>query len=132
MTALVFGPEALQVEQKKFEYEIPSIDGVVKKKSRTLKVIEQKGEIKEKGVFKIGHSVSESMTFMPSTYRRDGDETNSHYVDVAGLHDTGGDFIDFINVFVNKQLFKPAKSVRFLVPITYASQLESRGKVLKD
>lgn len=132
MTSLVFGTEALRQVKQKFDFELKMPDGEVKIKQRMKTVIEQTDQVQSKGVFKIGHSISESMTFMPSVQMRNGDATQSVYVDVAGLQDTGGDFIDYINSFVTKQLFKSAKSVRFLVAITYSSLMESRGKILKD
>ena len=55
---------------------------------------------------------------MPQMYRREGDTTNTIYVDVAGTDDTGTELIELINVFVTLKIFRLAKKVRFLVPLT--------------
>lgn len=54
----------------------------------------------------------------------DRSHDNVVYADIAGLYDTGGDFINFINCFINKFLFNIANSIRFLVPIT-KSQIDT-------
>ena len=69
---------------------------------------------------------------MPCAFRREDDTTNSVYVDIAGLRDTNGDFVDYLNCLVSTQLFKSAKSVRFIVAITFDSLMESRGRILKE
>ena len=49
------------------------------------------------------------------------------YADIAGLMDTGGDLLEYINCFVNKKLFNIADKVKFLFPITFDSLKEERG-----
>lgn len=78
-------------------------------------------------MFHIGHSDSESMTFLPQV-RKKGDGSDSLYVDIAGQQDTGGELIEFINIFVTKELFRKAHKVRFLVPIPQAQVADARGK----
>ena len=60
--------------------------------------------------------------------QRKDNATNTIYVDIAGQQDTGGELIEFINIFVTKELFRRAKSVRFLVPIPQAQVSDARGK----
>ena len=40
------------------------------------------------------------------------------YIDVAGLLDSGGDLLEFINQFTVKRIFNLAKHVRILTPMT--------------
>ena len=47
--------------------------------------------------------------------------------DIAGLHDTGGNLIDLLNVFINKLIFNQAVYLRFIVPLTLAQIKEQRG-----
>lgn len=83
---------------------------------KTIKrvVIDQK---EQKGTFTIGHSDASSMTFLPH-FRKKSADSDTLYADIAGLMDTGGDLLEYINCFVNKKLFNMAKRVRFLFPIT--------------
>jgi hypothetical protein len=83
-------------------------------------------------VFDIGHSDSESKTFLPQTYQKPEDATNTVYVDIAGQQDTGGELIEFVNVFVTKEIFKRSKSVKFIVPIPHAVIGEARGKQTRE
>lgn len=55
------------------------------------------------------------------------DEMNVYFADIAGLNDTGGDTIEFINSFITKEIFRNANSVKFLVPITLNQIMEDRG-----
>jgi len=65
----------------------------------------------------VGHSQSQSMTFMPQ-FIIDKENSDVMWADIAGLQDTGGELISFINSFVNKKIFQLAKQVKFLVPLT--------------
>ena len=49
------------------------------------------------------------------------------YSDIAGLMDTAGDLIEFVNCFMNKKIFNKAKRIKFIVPITKAQMKEVRG-----
>ena len=51
-------------------------------------------------------------------YRREGDKTNTIYVDIAGTDDTGTGLIELINIFLTLKIFRLSKKVRFLVPLT--------------
>ena len=66
------------------------------------------------------------MTFLPHFKQRD-DQSSVLYADIAGLMDTGGDLLEYINCFVNKKLFNMADKVRFLFPMTFDSIKEERG-----
>lgn len=69
--------------------------------------------------FKVGHSASESETLMPAFER---DRTNPNFfrvfADIAGLADTRGEMIQFVNCLVNKYIFNLAGSITFLLPMT--------------
>lgn len=69
---------------------------------------------------------------MPQYYLKPDDDSNTVYVDIAGQQDTGGDLIEFINIFVTKELFKRAKTVRFLVPIPHGVVSDARGKSTRE
>ena len=43
------------------------------------------------------------------------------------MHDTGGNLIDLLNVFINKLIFNQAVYLRFIVPLTLAQIKEQRG-----
>lgn len=86
----------------------------MKKKKRL--VIEQSKELKAKNIFKVGHSQSVSETFIPQ-FAHDK-RSGLLYGDIAGLLDTGGPFMQYINCFMNHVIFKKAKTVRFLVPMS--------------
>lgn len=62
---------------------------------------------------------------MPHFYKVD--KINGMFVDLAGLDDTGGNFISLINCFISKFIFKNAKSVRFLIPFTQVAIQDGRG-----
>lgn len=49
------------------------------------------------------------------------------FADVAGLSDTNGILIEFINMFIIKCIFQRVKRVRFIVPITQAQITNNRG-----
>lgn len=76
-------------------------------------------------VFKIGHSNSESETFLPSFVKHPNNDV--WFVDIAGLNDTGGELIDFCNTFIIKHIFQIAKSVKFIVPIPLAQICDMKG-----
>lgn len=54
------------------------------------------------------------------------------WTDIAGLLDSGGDLISFINSFVNKKLFSIAHEVKFIIPITLDQIRDSRGQKVRD
>ena len=43
---------------------------------------------------------------------------NILFADVAGMNDTNGTLIEFVNSFVLKQLFQRTKRIKLLVPIS--------------
>ena len=90
-------------------------------------MIESKNPKKD---FKIGHSASKSETFLPHFYK--AENIKSMFVDLAGLDDTGGNFISLINCFISKFIFENAKSVRFLIPFTQVAIQDGRGSHIRD
>lgn len=67
-------------------------------------------------IFKIGHSVAKSETFVPNSYY--DAKMNLMLTDVPGLNDTDGVLIEIINNLMIKHIFKKARRVRFLIPIS--------------
>lgn len=83
----------------------------------------------ESEVFKIGHSDTTSQTFLP-TFQYD-QANDLFYGDIAGLQDTSGPLIDFINSFLVKKIFQLANSVRFLFVMTKKQMKETRGMQIR-
>lgn len=79
-------------------------------------MIDQKEEFKSLKNFKIGHSNHESETFLPCFVN--DQKCGLLFADVAGLFDTSGDFIELINVFVNRKILSNSKKVRFIFALT--------------
>ena len=100
-------------------------------KKKKKKVIDLKNEYKEQESFGVGHSQSQSMTFMPQ-FKVDSNNPDVVWADIAGLQDTGGELISFINSFVNKKIFQLAKEVKFLVPLTSQQLSDARGKGVRE
>jgi hypothetical protein len=71
------------------------------------------------------------MTFMPQ-FKQDNNHPDIMWADIAGLQDTGGDLISFINSFVNKKIFQLANKVKFLIPLTSQQLSDARGKGVRD
>ena len=65
MTSLMFGVDALEETKIEYEIEIPMANAPNRKKKKKKPVIEQTDKIKGMNVFSIGHSHSESKTFLP-------------------------------------------------------------------
>jgi len=98
LTSLIFGKDSLEIEK---------IDG--------KRVIKQKKEFELKDLFSIGHD-DVSKTFLPDFYP---DRKNKVlYADIAGLQDTRGNLMEFVNKFVTKYLFMKSKRIKFIVAIT--------------
>jgi len=85
----------------------------MKEKKVKYQVIDQTEDL---NAFTIGHSKSESMTFLPHFVK--DHEAGVVYADIAGLQDTSGDLVEFINCFVTRKIFQMGKNVRFIVPFT--------------
>ena len=132
-SSLLYGPGALEKKAIFEEVEIlaPSgrdrkkgASGVTKKHKRF--VIDTKEELEK---FKIGHSQDTSETFLPSFHL---DKVNDVvYGDIAGLQDTQGGTIQFVNSFVSKEIFRRCKSIRFIVAFTQAQLIEARGQMVR-
>ena len=69
------------------------------------------------GKFAIGHDANRSKTFIP--HFETDHKLDLVYADIAGLKDTNEEIIDILNKFLTKSLFIRAKSVRFIITITY-------------
>jgi hypothetical protein len=118
LNSLLFGPDSL---------ELRTISEKMASGREAKKVVIEQKQTSEG--FAIGHSQSESKTFLPQFKKVDED---LYYVDIAGLHDSGGDLIQFINCFVNKSIFLRASQVKFLFPITYNQIKENRGANVRE
>ena len=127
ISSLVFGPDKLEM---KAVPEKKMVRGV--EKTYYNKIIDQREDFKGwlagqnfDGLFEIGHSKAESKTFIPHFYKPP--DQNMIYSDIAGLMDTAGDLIEYVNCFMNKKIFNQAKKIKFIVPITKAQMKEVRG-----
>jgi len=107
LNSLIHGPDVL--EEKTIQEKI-----LVNKNGKTIEKFKKKTVIDVKKVyiespddmdkfFGIGHSLSQSETFMPVLFPDEDNDVT--WTDVAGLNDTGGEMVSFINSFVIKQLF---------------------------
>ena len=113
-SSLVYGSDALTLRNIEVETRVPVDDqGNVKSVMKKHKVIDHKDG---KDFFEIGHSQHSSKTFFPHFLKDQA--TGLVYADIAGLKDTDGDLIELVNFFINKSIFKKARSLKFLVPIT--------------
>lgn len=111
--SLVFGSESLEVKTISETIEVQKPDGTSKAKKKQRKVIATKFE---KDVFKIGHSKSQSMTFLPDF--EEEQDTKYLFGDLAGFFDTGGSLIDLVNCFITKKIFQKANAVKLILVLT--------------
>ena len=102
LSSLLRGPKTLEKKTITFNIEVLQKDGSKIQKERTKNVIDNK-EVVESKNFIIGHSDTNSETFLP-TFIYD-DVNDIFYGDIAGLQDTSGPLIDFINSFMVKKIF---------------------------
>ena len=73
----------------------------------------------------IGHQLEKSETFFPVLIKCE--EHDYAYVDIAGLQDTGGSIMEYVNQFINKKIFSIADKIRFLIPFTRDQIYDARG-----
>lgn len=73
----------------------------------------------------IGHSLEKSETFIPILIK--SPQHDFSYVDIAGLQDTGGSIMEYVNQFINKKIFSMASKIRFIVPFTRDQIYDARG-----
>ena len=83
----------------------------------------------DKMTLKIGHSASQSETFLPHFVVKQS--TDEIWADIAGFNDTNGEMIETINCLINKIIFNKVKSVRFLVPMTHQQITVNRGNEVR-
>lgn len=98
-----------------------------RRKTRARTILEKKSE---RNYFKIGHSEIQSETFIPS-FKMDK-SSGLLYVDIPGLNDTGGNIIEILNRLMLRNILGRAKTVRFIVPFTYAQVHNNRGSTLRE
>lgn len=80
--------------------------------------------------FEIGHSLTQSHTFIPQVIK---DPAHDYvWVDIAGLNDSGGLLMCLVNGFLAKRLFDLVGQVKFLMPITLEQITEIRGQMLRE
>ena len=96
---------------------------------RQKKVIDNK-QVSPNEDFVIGHSSVNSQTFLP-TFLYDY-QNDVYYGDIAGLQDTSGPLVDFINSFLVKKIFQLASSVRFLYVMTKKQLKDARGMQIRQ
>lgn len=130
LTSIVFGPGHLEEVTKKVPTPMKRKDPKTKEYVEEIKyvsrtVIEQSPEIQAQDIFKVGHSNAISETFIPQ-FSFDN-KSRLMYGDIAGLLDSGGDFMQFINSFMNHVIFKKSRTVRFLVTLSPAQIKNDRG-----
>lgn len=127
-SSLVYGPDSLTVKTIEIESKVPVDDkGGIKTVVKKERVIDQKIQ---REVFQIGHSTHQSQTFFPHFIKDDA--TGIVFADIAGMKDTDGDLVELVNCFVNKSIFKRAKSLKFLVPMTINQLKENRGMGVRE
>ena len=51
---------------------------------------------------------------------------------MPGLIDTGGDMMEYINMFMIKAIFQKAKKIRFIIPITHYQLHNDRGMLARE
>ena len=73
----------------------------------------------------IGHQLEKSETFFPILIKSETDDFC--YIDIAGLQDTGGSIMEYINQFINKKIFSFSDNIRFLIPFTKDQIYDARG-----
>ena len=56
---------------------------------------------------------------MPKSLEIKEGDTSVTFVDTAGLNDSNGPLVEIINSFITKTVYAQAKSVKFLVPISF-------------
>lgn len=55
-----------------------------------------------------------------------------HLIDVAGINDSTGLFIDIINSMVIKCIFEKVDKIKFILTITIDDLVESKGRGLRE
>ena len=97
LSAMISGPDILEIKIKNKRKVIDFKDGC-------------------NPVFSIGHSLHQSHTFLPSIFHLE--ETGLKILDIAGLDDSDGNMVEYINQFINKKIFNIAKKIRFMLFFT--------------
>ena len=121
-SALIYGPNKLQLNTIEDTVSLRMRDGSTKEKIVKQNVIDHKAPLEH---FNIGHSKSESMTFLPHFVT--DEEAGIVYADIAGLNDTNGEFIELLNCFINRKIFLQAENVRFIMALTETQIKENKG-----
>lgn len=122
LSAMVMGSDAL--------VQRDIVDMVTRKKNGKSQVVERKRKVidyknQSDVVMPIGHQLEKSETFFPILIKSEAHDFS--YVDIAGLQDTGGNIMEYVNQFINKKIFSMADKIRFLVPFTRDQIYDARG-----
>lgn len=95
------------------------IETKVKNKKKTQRIIsptdELKQLLKQRSGITIGDSASMSETFLPKVEFHD----NFIFIDVAGIKDTCGNLVEYVNRFMLRSLFQKLHKIKFIVPMTF-------------
>ena len=124
LSALLYGSKVLVQKKSIRNVQIKQPDGTFKTSTKAKNVIDYRDDQVERA-FKIGHS-NQSETFFPTFVKIEGEE-DTYLIDIAGLDDTGGMFLEFINQFINKKLFNLIENLVILIPFTVDAFKVSRG-----
>ena len=124
LSAILYGSNVLALKKITKNIEVRQPDGTFTQKVSTKTVIDYKDDQMERA-FKIGHS-NKSETFFPTFVKIEGEE-DSYLIDIAGLDDTGGILLEFVNQFINKKLFNLIENLVILIPFTVDAFKVSRG-----
>lgn len=54
------------------------------------------------------------------------------FIDIAGLKDTNGEFVDTLNCIINKMIFSLCQKIKMIIPLTMPQIKESRGMLVRD
>lgn len=84
----------------------------------------------EKAKFPIGHSKSQSKTFLPNVWNVN--DKGYSLVDIAGIKDTDGDLFEIINQMINKKIYHLTKGVKFLTVFTKTQIENARGNEIRE
>ena len=123
--SLIYGSESLSLKKEMREIEVPAGGKLIKKKRPRWTIDIDYEKYPELKAFKIGHEEQQSETFLPN-FMYDPKSKNV-YVDIAGLNDTSGEFIEMINWMICKHVFSIVDSFKLIVPVTIYQIDDTRG-----
>ena len=80
--------------------------------------------------FSIGHGESKSKTFMPHFYK--DEKRKLVFADVAGLQDSDGNLVDFINYVAIRYLLANSKRVKIITTVTMQHIMNAKGQSMRE